>query len=80
MLVDGLERLLVHPNDTLRRVIETIDRAELQMALVVDEGRVAFDGAPAAAIAHYRELSGVPAASGAASGRPSPDDPARDRP
>lgn len=39
MLVDGLERLLVHPNDTLRRVIETIDRGELQMALVVDEGR-----------------------------------------
>lgn len=54
--------------------------ARADRTLVVDEGRVAFDGAPAAAIAHYRELSGVPAASGAASGRPSPDDPARDRP
>ena len=39
MLVDGLDRLLVSPDDTLRRVIETIDRAELQLALVVDEER-----------------------------------------
>src|SRR5690606_12542624 len=39
VLVDGLDRLLVSPDDTLRRVIETIDRAELQLALVVDEER-----------------------------------------
>ncbi|HEX7038659.1 MAG TPA: nucleotidyltransferase family protein [Trueperaceae bacterium] len=39
MLVDGLDRLLVGPDDTLRHVVETIDRAELQLALVVDEGR-----------------------------------------
>ncbi len=54
--------------------------ARADRTLVVDEGRVAFDGAPAAAIAHYRELSGAPAASSAAAGRPSPDDPARERP
>jgi ABC-type polysaccharide/polyol phosphate transport system ATPase subunit len=37
-------------------VAETCDRA-----LVLHHGRLVFDGAPAGAIARYRELHGAPA-------------------
>lgn len=39
MLVDGLNRLLVTAETSMREVIEVIDRAELQVALVIDESR-----------------------------------------
>lgn len=35
--------------------------ADFERVLVMDEGRIVFDGEPAAAIAHYRELMAVPA-------------------
>lgn len=39
MLVDGLQRLVVSPASSMREVIEVIDKAELQVALVVGEER-----------------------------------------
>lgn len=39
MFIDGIDRLVVRPEQSMREVIEVIDRAELQVALVVDEGR-----------------------------------------
>lgn len=39
MLIDGIQRLVVSPQQSMRDVIEVIDRAELQVALVVDDTR-----------------------------------------
>lgn len=38
MWIRNLSPFLVQPNDPVRRVIETIDRNEMQIALVVDDG------------------------------------------
>ncbi|WP_024357011.1 energy-coupling factor ABC transporter ATP-binding protein [Leucobacter chironomi] len=54
--------------------------ARADRTLVVEAGRVVFDGEPAAAIAHYRELSGAPSASSADAAGSSPDSPAEERP
>lgn len=49
---------------------------DLDRVLVVDAGRVVFDGGPAAAVEHYRELS----AAGLAVCGPGPDRPRREDP
>ncbi|MFT4232035.1 MAG: energy-coupling factor ABC transporter ATP-binding protein, partial [Leucobacter sp.] len=47
--------------------------ARADRTLVIDGGRVVFDGAPAEAVAHYRALSGEPVAgSGDGSADPAP--------
>jgi biotin transport system ATP-binding protein len=47
----GLEQQVVMSTHDLE-LVQDMDRV-----LVVDEGRIVFDGAPSAAVAHYRQLS-----------------------
>lgn len=54
--------------------------ARADRTLVVEAARVVFDGKPAAAIAHYRELSGAPSAPSADTAGSSPNSPAEERP
>ncbi|WP_104118691.1 energy-coupling factor ABC transporter ATP-binding protein [Arthrobacter sp. B1805] len=55
-LLAGLDQQVVYTTHNLDFALEA------QRTLVVDDGRVVFDGAPAAAVAHYRTLAGTPAA------------------
>ena len=61
MFIDGIDRLVVRPEQSMREVIEVIDRAELQVALVVDEGRhllgTITDGDVRRALSHPQALA-----------------------